>query len=100
MSTSEAAKERTWHTWFVELDERHRMFWSSAAGVAAYLALGAAPGAMRAVAAWDVFTFCFLAMAGIAIFSATPDQIEQNANQQDPGRHAVFLFALAAACAS
>lgn len=100
MKTPAPVNGASWRTRFVRQDEKHRLFWSLVAGAVAFLLLGQAPAAMRAVAAWDVFTFCFLAMAGIAIFSATPGQIKRNANAQDPGRHVVFFFALAAACAS
>ena len=84
----------------IRQNAQHRLFLSLGMALLAFLLLGRAQTATRVVASWDIFAICFLGMAGIAMFSATPDQIKSNANTQDSGRRFVFVFALMAASAS
>lgn len=100
MKASLPKQDTPWHAKFVRQDERHRLLISLGVALVGFLVLSHLQMTMRAVAAWDIFTCCFLGMANLAMHFATPDQIRHNANAQDPGRHVVFAFALVASFVS
>lgn len=100
MQNPSLANNSTWHEKLIHQDARHRLLISLGLALLLFLLLGRLQTVTRAVATWDVFAFCFLGLAGVAMGNATPEDIKRTANAQDSGRRFVFVFALVAACAS
>ncbi len=100
MQNPSLANKSSWHEKLIHQDARHRLLISLGLALLLFLLMGRLQTVTRAVATWDVFAFCFLGLAGIAMGNATPEDIKRTANAQDSGRRFVFVFALVAACAS
>lgn len=100
MQNPSLANKSLWHEKLIHQDARHRLLMSLGVALLLFLLLGRLQTVTRAVATWDVFAFCFLGLAGVAMGNATPEDIRRTANAQDSGRRFVFVFALVAACAS
>ncbi len=86
---------------FARLDSHHRIFWSTLAGILAYLLIGSMlMPSSRLIAAWDVFAVVELGLAWTVFFRAHPQEVRRNARLQDTGRTAIFLLVILAACAA
>ncbi|MEI6279896.1 MAG: DUF1345 domain-containing protein [Verrucomicrobiae bacterium] len=83
------------------LDAHHRLIVSIVAALVFYLSfLGHLQWGKHFLLSWDVFTLCLLALAWTRILTAQPKVVLRTARLQHSARKGIFLFVLAAACAS
>ncbi len=76
---------------------RGRFAWAFALGLAAgWLSPSRLPRNVRAMVGWDVGALVFVVLAWILVLRASPEGTKARAGVEDPGRHAVFVVAIAA----
>ena len=83
------------------LDAHHRLIISLVVGAAVfYLLRGQVRLWTSAMAAWDAFAVCTLALAWITIVATPREKIRARAQAQDLGRKLIFVFVVIAAGAA
>jgi len=83
------------------LDAHHRLLISLAFAAAVFLVLwGRLQWRTQLIATWDAYALCVLALAWTRIITAQPRQVVRLATLQPTSRKLIFLFVIAAACAS
>ena len=82
-------------------DAHHRFFASLAVAAVTFVCIPrhfAWP--IHALATWNAYNACGLALAWLSIVSSDPSEVARNASIQDSSRKAIFVFVIIAACAS
>src|SRR5450759_938161 len=83
------------------LDAHHRLIVSFVVGAAVfYLLRGHVRLWTSAMAAWDAFAVCILALAWITIVATPREKLRTRAQAQDVSRTVIFVFVVIAACAA
>lgn len=94
-------KPRSLLTSLTQLDAHHRLIASVVAALLCYaFFFGHLHREKHLILSWDVFTLCMLALAWARIATAQPKVVLRTARLQHSARKWIFLFVLAAACAS
>ncbi len=87
--------------WIARQDARHRLVLSLVLAASVWFALkGHAHFWTQSIATWDAFAVCVLAFAWLTILTTSLDQLRLRAQTQDVSRKVIFMFVVAAACAS
>lgn len=101
MAEESTAEFRTFMRRSSYLDAHHRLLIAAAVAVAVAVVL---PHHMqwstRILAVWDAYVYTLLGLIWATILTAEPKEVVKRAKLEDNSRAAIFVFVIAAACAS
>jgi uncharacterized membrane protein len=87
--------------WLSNLDAHHRLLISLTFALVVFLFIRrACHWRTQLIATWDAYAFCFLALAWTRILTAVPRVAVRLTRLQPTSRKLIFVFVVAAACAS
>ena len=87
--------------YIARIDARHRVGFSFVVGLVTYLLVrGHVRVWTASIVAWDTFAASVLVLAWTMIVVSPPTELRRRAQAQDLSRTLIFIFAVAAACAS
>jgi len=94
-------KPRSFLSLLSRIDAHHRLMVSVGVALVCFFSFfGHLQWGKHLILTWDAFALCLLALAWARILTARPEAVLRTARLQHSARKWIFLFVLAAACAS